>query len=342
MSLQTFPKKAMRNHALNFLKGIGCIAVVLIHVKFPGTLGGILTNLAQFAVPVFFMISGYFAYSTSKDNYNLLKRRACKILKITLWSSFFFLVCKLLFVIKDRELDLWLSQVLTWQTWIGLFILNDFDLIKAGHLCFLPALLYAYVILYFIDKQRGYLFFYKLLPWLFLLLLSIGVYIGIHGYSYHWGANILSSLPFVLMGHYIAYSKDFRERWNNQTLMGFSALGALFACGSQFFEWMTYFSGFGVVVYSVSLFLLAINNSDISISEKVASLGDKYSLYVYIFHLAVAGVLSLLTKKIGWYDNIFYLWGRPIVVIVLTIIFSMCFHRLIHGNMYRKLRDHFC
>ena len=34
MSLQTLPKKAMRNHALNFLKGIGCIAVVLIHVKF--------------------------------------------------------------------------------------------------------------------------------------------------------------------------------------------------------------------------------------------------------------------------------------------------------------------
>ena len=143
-------------------------------------------------------------------------------------SSFFFLLCKLLFIIKDRELDLWLSQVLTWQTWIGLFILNGFDFIKPGHLWFLPAL------------------------------------------------------------------------------------------------------------------LLAINNSDISISEKVASLGDKYSLYVYIFHLAVAGVLSLLTKKIGWYDNIFYLWGRPIVVIVLTIIFSMCFHRLIHGNMYRKLRDHVC
>ncbi len=53
MSLHTLPKKAMRNRALNFLKGIGCIAVVLIHVKFPGTLGGILTNLAQFAVPVF-------------------------------------------------------------------------------------------------------------------------------------------------------------------------------------------------------------------------------------------------------------------------------------------------
>ena len=140
-------------------------------------IGGNSDEFGSICSTCLFMISGYFAYSTRKDNYNLLKRRARKILKITLWSSFFFLVCKLLFVIKDRELDLWLSQVLTWQTWIGLFILNDFDFIKAGHLWFLPALLYAYVILYFIDKQRGYLFFYKLLPWLFLLLLSIGVYI---------------------------------------------------------------------------------------------------------------------------------------------------------------------
>ena len=43
-----------RNYFLNFLKGIGCIGVVFIHIRFQGEFGRAIHKLAQFAVPVFF------------------------------------------------------------------------------------------------------------------------------------------------------------------------------------------------------------------------------------------------------------------------------------------------
>lgn len=331
MRTSSVEQRVSRNTALNFLKGVGCIAVVLIHVKFPNGFGVFMTNLAQFAVPIFFMISGYFAYNVNR---NVLKRRALKITKITIWATSFFSLCRILFLIKDGELNLWLLQLADWKVWMGLLILNDFDFIKAGHLWFLPALIYAYVVLYIVEKRGWYLFFYKILPCLFSVLLLVGIYISMHGYSYHWGANILSSLPFVLMGHYIASNARFRECWSNHMLIVFSILGILLVCGGQFFEWMTYLWGVGTVVYSISLFLLAVNNPRVRLSEKIESLGDKYSLYIYIFHLAIAGVISLFTKKVGIYENI--LWGRPILVIALTIAFSMCFYKFVNRNIYEK------
>ena len=39
------------NRFLYMVKGIACIMVILIHVKFPGNLGTISETLARFAVP---------------------------------------------------------------------------------------------------------------------------------------------------------------------------------------------------------------------------------------------------------------------------------------------------
>ena len=50
-----------RNQCLNFLKGLGSTGVVFIHITFPGLTGEIISKMAQFAVPVFFMITGYYA-----------------------------------------------------------------------------------------------------------------------------------------------------------------------------------------------------------------------------------------------------------------------------------------
>lgn len=51
-----------RNHALDFVKGVACIAVVFMHCEFPGRLGTLVQCLVRFAVPFFFMVSGYFCF----------------------------------------------------------------------------------------------------------------------------------------------------------------------------------------------------------------------------------------------------------------------------------------
>ena len=52
----------MRNRTLDMVKAICAYAVVLLHVHFPGNAGIIANVLARFAVPVFFMVSGYFCF----------------------------------------------------------------------------------------------------------------------------------------------------------------------------------------------------------------------------------------------------------------------------------------
>ena len=79
------------NHCLDCIKGIGCICVVFIHVKFPGCFGDIVWRLSQFAVPVFFLTSGYFAYSLDKDcTDRMVKRRAKRIFWLSVWTTCFY------------------------------------------------------------------------------------------------------------------------------------------------------------------------------------------------------------------------------------------------------------
>ena len=60
------------NVKLDLLKGCACIGVVFIHVSFPGTFGQIVNYISTFAVPVFYMIAGYFAWGKGTDT---VKRR---------------------------------------------------------------------------------------------------------------------------------------------------------------------------------------------------------------------------------------------------------------------------
>lgn len=54
--------KSSRNIMLNLLKGFACIGVVLIHIKFPGKTGDLIKYASAYAVPIFFLIAGYFAF----------------------------------------------------------------------------------------------------------------------------------------------------------------------------------------------------------------------------------------------------------------------------------------
>ena len=51
-----------RNNMLNFLKGIACIGVIFIHVPFPTVIGKLISLVCAYAVPVFYLIAGYYSF----------------------------------------------------------------------------------------------------------------------------------------------------------------------------------------------------------------------------------------------------------------------------------------
>lgn len=60
--MKSIPKTSgSQQNVFNLFKGLACICVVFIHVRFPGIVGDVIWKLSQYAVPTFLMISGYFA-----------------------------------------------------------------------------------------------------------------------------------------------------------------------------------------------------------------------------------------------------------------------------------------
>lgn len=61
------PAKVNRSPMFDFIKCLGCMSVVFIHVTFPGTAGKMIKTAALFAVPVFLMISGFYAFGATEE-----------------------------------------------------------------------------------------------------------------------------------------------------------------------------------------------------------------------------------------------------------------------------------
>lgn len=137
-----------QNRVLDVLKGFACIGVILIHYKLPGIVGIIISNIARFAVPLFFMISGYYAYDSLYDN-NKMKKKLMHIVNISIIAIFVYFIFESVMsgsVLNTAKSFLYKGNIATFVC------LNNLSFIHAGHLWFLLALQYDYIIILFIRR----------------------------------------------------------------------------------------------------------------------------------------------------------------------------------------------
>ena len=73
----------MRNRTFDLFKWAAALFVLLLHVPFPGDVGGTVRMFARWAVPFFFMVSGYFTYgAVQREDAGRLVRRIRRLLRI--------------------------------------------------------------------------------------------------------------------------------------------------------------------------------------------------------------------------------------------------------------------
>ncbi len=156
------------NKCLNFAKGVACILVVFIHCQFPPPVGRYVISIARAAVPLFFMVSGYFCFYG--DRQRLFERLPQKIRHIARLS----IGAVVLYIVWDL-VKLLLTQS-SFYAWTGKFtvdwlfqflIFNNTDAINTA-LWFFFALLYCYGLYYVINKLNLLGVFYRLMPILFV------------------------------------------------------------------------------------------------------------------------------------------------------------------------------
>lgn len=179
-----------RNQAMDLAKLIASFFVVFLHVPFPGRFGQGVSCLARAAVPLFFLLSGYFSYQASPRT--LLRRLRHILLLEAAGSGLQILWCLLSPLgwggsIRDGLYCLQLSS----QELLGWLLLNINPF--SGPLWFLNALLWCYGLLWcYVRFQKRQPLSYRPLYLLGGLLLAAHFLLG------EFAPKIGLSVPYQL------------------------------------------------------------------------------------------------------------------------------------------------
>lgn len=335
--------KQERNITFDVLKGVACIAVVLIHYGFKGTFGVAVNSLLRFAVPIFFGISGYYLSSSNLISDEKVIRKIRHILKILLFSGVFYLFFFIIWnqvMYSEFDFGAFINNRITAGRIVKLFFSND-PLVYA-HLWFLLALLYCYFAVLFIFKYITK----KWLLYIFIPLLLFGMtslqefssflpfksFIALPGSKenlYIHNLFIFRALPFFLIGMCFRDYKNFIIKIPGNSIWIFVALlGCAVAVLERNFVGKNCQFFIGSYITFISLFIYAIKKPKVNISF-LSFIGQELSMYVYILHIAVGKTYDLVAKEYRLWGNPYYSHTRPFVVILVSILISYIIYSLV-------------
>ena len=160
-----------RNNNIDILKSICAFLIVCIHVPFPGFVGNYITALSRIAVPIFFMITGYFYSDVVKNG--RIARQIKKIFILMVEANLVYFVWKWFYTAVISNAD-FISSVFTVKNLLKFVIFNDSPL--NGHLWYLGAILYVLIITAIAKKLKITKILYWLTPVLLIMDLVLGKY----------------------------------------------------------------------------------------------------------------------------------------------------------------------
>ena len=294
----------MKNHCLNVWKGIAAFAVVLIHCTLPGVPGEIIKGIARFAVPLFFLISGYFAYGREDA---VLRRRESHIFRLYvgavavyyLWAALRYFLSQRTFAQMGAELFPDGARTVT-----DLLLFNRTAM--APHLWFMGALVYCYLFYRLLARKRLEERVYFLIPVLLAANLLLGEGRGLTGIAVpvRWIRSFwLTGFPFFLWGSWFACrEKQGALRLHRGAEMALVAAGMILS--SVECLWSGYDELYvGSILTAEGLFRLALAFPDLGKGSLLARIGERDSANIYLWHMLLRNFAALACLMAGFYET---------------------------------------
>lgn len=301
------PDTRNRNSNLDAFKAIAAISVIFIHYNHvEGDIGEIYTrilfNITKFAVPFFFMITGFFLIPIVEKHRE--KAYLKKILIIALCSSAFY--CGFYLVDAANHLG-WLREHYTFGrvfTW-----LTGQDDPAGFHLWYLYCLLWTFAITVFIYKYSNFAVLY-------LVTLILVAY---HFYGVGMFQCYTISLPAMVLGM-VLYRNRSRISRLSPKIVAICAIGMFAIMGLEAYYDISepgfYYEGHALAFI---FFIIALSASVGFGSSRLAYIGLEFSALIYILHVFANNILSRFIV----YDSIMLQVLRPWMVFGFSLGLAM-------------------
>ncbi|PCI59653.1 MAG: hypothetical protein COB35_10830 [Gammaproteobacteria bacterium] len=321
-----------RIDSVDTIRLFAIIAVIAIHTK-PFAVDSttnetyyylniIINQLARFAVPFFFVISGYFFGQKIRKGNDVVETAKAMIYRVgtiyLVWSLIYLLPYNLTAIIEYGILG-----PLKVSYWHFISLLNDpltipFKGTKI-HLWFLISLIYSVIIcsVFVYYKMFRSLFFFAIALYLFGVLSKayadspLGITVNFNTRN----GPFLGTLFFVI-GYYIS-DYSYKKYWLYYGLTIF-VIGCLFHF-SEIYLLMKYYGSslfqdyvFGTILMGVGAALIALSNHPI-LQNKILSKMGSMTLGIYVSHVVFVDILRP-------FDRIYHsaIWQLGYIVLVLT------------------------
>lgn len=318
--------------SLDILKYIACFFVINIHMDIPTFLLNIIQPLLTTAVPVFFMITGFFYNETVGSGSK--KRQIRKIAILALVGNLIHIGWRCFkHLLNGEPIQAFVAEVMNPEALLNLVVFNQ--PVWRTSMWYINALLIVLVLIYrvkWVDPQKLYL----LIPVLLVLNLVLGTYSFILPGNEHillcYSRNfLLCGIPYFLLGNYVSSKKQ-----SICKLFGKWQCCCLFWIVGCFELWILNYFGLlqhndhlaSSLFLSLSLFCVFAKDTFVvgSLGEKIANIGRKYSFVIYVTHSIIIEIFSKIINYASdepFVVNSFALIG-PILVLLVSTLFAYC------------------
>ena len=322
-----------RNSLIDLFRFVCAFAVAIVHTRLGG--GEPFWYISPFTwaiIPFFFMVSGYFL---ADENTDRMKQRLSKQIRNVFWLFagsilvYFIFYMVLVAVQSPWSINEVFSSLRNWKYWYRFIALNHTGyIVNAPHLWYVPALLYALVVIRIALKYCKL----KKMYWLaFVILLWVPMAI----WQENRGADVSLALvrnflthgiPCLMAGAWIKCNTKRILKWPRKLVIALPVAFALLTIG----EWLLYLRlGYGALSVNTGASLLAASLIVLSIHFPTAGArtpfpkwGAKYSMMIYISHVAFLRLLHTVAALWGVQNAAWYRWSAPFIVFLLAFGFS--------------------
>lgn len=325
-----------RNFFLNYLKGIACFGVVFCHVRLPHYVAdGIIQAMFRFAIPLFFVISGYFCDTTDREALDNKMPAKCKhILLISIIGSMYYFVCQMIIALfgdsHGNMTDVWdrLYYMFSSKALFEWIVFNQDPFVNVMWFTF--ALLYCYLLVWLINRANLWDKVFWVIPVLIGIHMVMGNFAPLFGITIsklYYRNFLLFGLPFVLLGIWIRRNKEMLLRCFPVKLC---ALGMLAGPILSVCEWFIFGRCelfFGSILFIMGAFIYALHRPEKKKKSVITKIGDQHSLFVYIVHSSVIIVFDRFADMLlqNGRKLIVYVYLKPVLIFLVSVIGSYIF-----------------